>query len=248
MKLFLLLSLAILSLAALSVSGQRCGSQAGGALCANNLCCSEHGYCGSTTDYCGARCQSQCGGSSGRCGSQAVGALCPNGACCSEHGYCGTTTEYCGARCQSQCGGSPPPTSSSDIGRLISSSLFDQMLKYRNDPRCNANGFYQYSAFITAAQSFPGFGSTGTDDTRKREIAAFFGQTSHETTGRNLTFSLPISELFKDVNCCMSSQMKFILNWKYYWVQICRRVANCAGWSLCLGVLPFEGGGKGYLL
>ena len=57
------------------------------------------------------------------------------------------------------------------------------MLKYRNDARCPSNGFYTYDAFITAAQSFNGFGTTGDLDTRKRELAAFFGQTSHETTG-----------------------------------------------------------------
>ncbi|CAM8951498.1 unnamed protein product [Rhodiola kirilowii] len=124
-----------------------------------------------------------------QCGRQANGALCQNGLCCSQHGYCGTTPAYCGTGCQSQCGGNPPstptptPSGGGGIGRLISSSMFDQMLKYRNDPRCKANGFYQYNAFITAANSFPGFGTTGDDATRKRELAAFFGQTSHETTG-----------------------------------------------------------------
>ncbi|KAM4133760.1 hypothetical protein ACJW30_01G355900 [Castanea mollissima] len=57
------------------------------------------------------------------------------------------------------------------------------MLKYRNDPRCKSNGFYTYNAFIAAARSFNGFGTTGDVATRKREIAAFLGQTSHETTG-----------------------------------------------------------------
>lgn len=70
-----------------------------------------------------------------------------------------------------------------DIGPLISPALFDQMLKYRNDPRCSSNGFYTYDAFITAAKYFGDFGITGDVNTRKREIAAFLGQTSHETTG-----------------------------------------------------------------
>uniref|UniRef100_A0A7N1A5X5 chitinase n=1 Tax=Kalanchoe fedtschenkoi TaxID=63787 RepID=A0A7N1A5X5_KALFE len=146
-KLFMVLSsalAAIVMMAALNVSAQQCGRQAGGALCANRLCCSEFGYCGDTAPYCGARCQSQCGGST-------------------------PTT--------------PTTPSGTGVGRLISSSMFDQMLKYRNDPRCNANGFYLYSAFITAANQFPGFGTTGDDATRRRELAAFFGQTSHETTG-----------------------------------------------------------------
>lgn len=124
-----------------------------------------------------------------QCGTQASGAVCPNGLCCSQHGYCGTTDPYCGQGCQSQCKSSstptpiPPSTGGGDVGRLVPSSLFEQMLKYRNDGRCPGHGFYTYDAFIAAAQSFNGFGTTGDDTTRKRELAAFFAQTSHETTG-----------------------------------------------------------------
>lgn len=129
-----------------------------------------------------------------QCGSQAGGALCPGGLCCSEYGWCGSTPAYCGDRCQSQCGSSggenptpsqPTPTvgGAGDVGSIITSSLFEEMLKHRNDGRCPGNGFYTYDAFITAAGSFNGFGTTGDDATRKKELAAFFGQTSHETTG-----------------------------------------------------------------
>ncbi|KAM4125983.1 hypothetical protein ACB094_01G353700 [Castanea mollissima] len=68
-----------------------------------------------------------------------------------------------------------------DVSSLISSSLFESMLKHRNDQGCN--GFYTYNAFIIAAQSLSAFGTTGDVTTRKRELAAFFGQISHETTG-----------------------------------------------------------------
>ncbi|PSS29949.1 Endochitinase [Actinidia chinensis var. chinensis] len=121
-----------------------------------------------------------------QCGKQAGGALCRNGLCCSQHGYCGQTAAYCANGCQSQCrpgGSTPVPGGGSGVGSLISQSLFNQMLKYRNDGRCSSNGFYTYDAFIAAARSFSGFGTTGDDATRKREIAAFLGQTSHETTG-----------------------------------------------------------------
>ncbi|CAI9778696.1 unnamed protein product [Fraxinus pennsylvanica] len=57
------------------------------------------------------------------------------------------------------------------------------MLKHRNDGNCPAKGFYTYEAFITAANSFRAFGTTGDNDTRKREIATFLAQTSHETAG-----------------------------------------------------------------
>ncbi|KAL1370624.1 hypothetical protein HN51_000863 [Arachis hypogaea] len=129
-----------------------------------------------------------------QCGRQAGGALCPNNYCCSQFGWCGETDDYCLASkgCQSQCRGPPTPSPprppspappGGDVANVISSSIFDQMLKYRNDPRCHANGFYTYNAFITAARSFNGFGTTGDDATRKKEVAAFLGQTSHETTG-----------------------------------------------------------------
>lgn len=121
-----------------------------------------------------------------QCGRQAGGALCPGGLCCSQYGWCGTTTpDYCGPGCQSQCSGvtpSPGPPSGG-VGSLISQSLFDQMLKHRNDAACQGRGFYTYNAFIAAANSFNGFASTGDTATRKREIAAFLAQTSHETTG-----------------------------------------------------------------
>ncbi|KAI5418797.1 endochitinase precursor [Lathyrus oleraceus] len=124
-----------------------------------------------------------------QCGSQAGGAVCPNGLCCSKFGFCGSTDPYCGDGCQSQCKSSPTPTiptpstGGGDVGRLVPSSLFDQMLKYRNDGRCAGHGFYTYDAFIAAARSFNGFGTTGDDNTKKKELAAFLAQTSHETTG-----------------------------------------------------------------
>ncbi|XP_062234083.1 chitinase 1-like [Phragmites australis] len=128
-----------------------------------------------------------------QCGSQAGGALCPNCLCCSKFGWCGSTSDYCGNGCQSQCsgcgggggggGGSGGGGSGGGVASIVSSSLFDQMLLHRNDGACPARGFYTYDAFIAAAGSFDGFGTTGDADTQKREIAAFLAQTSHETTG-----------------------------------------------------------------
>ncbi|KAJ9172588.1 hypothetical protein P3X46_015805 [Hevea brasiliensis] len=125
-----------------------------------------------------------------QCGKQAGNALCPSGLCCSQYGWCGSTPDYCSAgNCQSQCPGSstptpsPPTPSNGDVSSIITPALFDQMLKYRNDGRCQSNGFYTYNAFISAASSFSGFGTTGDLNTRKKELAAFLAQTSHETTG-----------------------------------------------------------------
>ncbi|GMI65210.1 HEVEIN-LIKE, pathogenesis-related 4 [Hibiscus trionum] len=50
-----------------NAAAQQCGRQAGGRTCANNLCCSQHGYCGTTDDYCSPSksCQSNCRPGSG---------------------------------------------------------------------------------------------------------------------------------------------------------------------------------------
>ncbi|GJR46444.1 chitin-binding, type 1 protein [Tanacetum coccineum] len=124
------------------------------------------------------------------CGTQGGNRPCTNGNCCSQYGFCGNTPAHCSPanKCQSQCSGSgttptPGPGTGGDVASIVTSSIFDQMLKYRNDPRCHANGFYSYSAFINAASNYNGFGTTGSVDDRKRELAAFFAQTSHETTG-----------------------------------------------------------------
>ncbi|PWA44091.1 endochitinase [Artemisia annua] len=125
------------------------------------------------------------------CGRQGGNKPCSNGNCCSQYGFCGNTPAHCSPanNCQSQCGGSsgttpsPSPGTGAGVASIVTSSMFDQMLKYRNDPRCHANGFYTYNAFINAANAYNAFGRTGSVDDRKRELAAFFAQTSHETTG-----------------------------------------------------------------
>ncbi|XP_020216512.1 endochitinase [Cajanus cajan] len=76
-----------------------------------------------------------------------------------------------------------PSVAGDDVGSVIGASLFEQLLKHRNDPACEGKGFFSYNAFVTAARSFGGFGTTGDSNTRKREVAAFLAQTSHETTG-----------------------------------------------------------------
>ncbi|KAL8713071.1 MAG: hypothetical protein Q9220_002931 [cf. Caloplaca sp. 1 TL-2023] len=42
-----------------------CGSNNGGLKCASSLCCSSHGFCGTSSDYCGSGCQSGFGTCSG---------------------------------------------------------------------------------------------------------------------------------------------------------------------------------------
>ena len=49
---------------AVSARGEppECGANATTPLCPDCLCCSKWGFCGSTADYCGDGCQSQCNG------------------------------------------------------------------------------------------------------------------------------------------------------------------------------------------
>jgi len=74
-------------------------------------------------------------------------------------------------------------TLAQNAGSIVTRELFEQMLSFRNNDVCPGKGFYTYDAFIAAANSFPAFGTTGDDTARKKEMAAFFGQTSHETNG-----------------------------------------------------------------
>ncbi|KAJ7540008.1 hypothetical protein O6H91_11G118300 [Diphasiastrum complanatum] len=69
------------------------------------------------------------------------------------------------------------------VASLISKDLFEQIFTHRNDVVCPAHGFYTYEAFLAAAATFNGFATTGDVVTQKRELAAFFAQISHETTG-----------------------------------------------------------------
>ena len=107
-----------------------------------------------------------------QCGSKAGNATCPNDLCCSSGGYCGLTVAYCCAGCVSQC-----------RNCFFTESMFEQMLPNRNNDSCPGKGFYTYDAYFVATEFYPGFGMTGDDDTRKRELAAFFAQTSQETSG-----------------------------------------------------------------
>ena len=116
-----------------------------------------------------------------QCGSQAGGATCANCLRCSQYGYCSSDDRYCGAGCQSQCDGCG--TGDQGVSSILSRDLFERLLLHRNDGACLARGFYTYDAFLAAAAAYPSFGTSGSTETRKREVAAFLGQTSHETTG-----------------------------------------------------------------
>lgn len=70
------------------------------------------------------------------------------------------------------------------MSAYFTSADFAQFFLHTNDPACQHRNFYTYDAFVTAANAFPGFGTSSVSPTvNKQEIAAFMGQISHETTG-----------------------------------------------------------------
>lgn len=94
------------------------GSCGGSHTCQGSVhgsCCSQWGWCGSTSAYCGTGCQSAfgtCGAASSNTTlqistDQTCGGTTSNtcqgstyGNCCSQYGYCGSTNEFCGTGCQ----------------------------------------------------------------------------------------------------------------------------------------------------
>ncbi len=86
-------------------------------------------------------------------------------------------------------GDNPPPLPGTGLAAILSEATFNSMFPGRN-------GFYTYSALVAAANTFPGFATTGDTDTRKREVAAFLANIAHETGG--LVY---IEEINKTVMC-----------------------------------------------
>ena len=76
----------------------------------------------------------------------------------------------------------PPPTDSTALATLLPQSLFEQLFLHRGTAPCQGS-FYTYGAFLEAAKSFPEFAHQGTADDQRRELAAFFANIAHETTG-----------------------------------------------------------------
>ncbi|ADO71790.1 RICIN domain-containing protein [Stigmatella aurantiaca] len=86
-------------------------------------------------------------------------------------------------------GGTQPPPTGTGIAAILSESTFNTMFPSRN-------GFYTYAALVAAANTFPSFATSGDTATRKREVAAFLANISHETGG--LVY---IEEINKSVMC-----------------------------------------------
>uniref|UniRef100_A0A0D6QUW0 Chitin-binding type-1 domain-containing protein n=1 Tax=Araucaria cunninghamii TaxID=56994 RepID=A0A0D6QUW0_ARACU len=109
---------------------------------------------------------------------------CSSGLCCSQYGYCGSGDDYCGTGCkEGPCnsnGGSGSGNSGNGVASIISNDFFNGILAGA-DGGCAGKSFYTYDGFINAANAYSGFGTTGSADDAKRELAAFFAHVTHET-------------------------------------------------------------------
>jgi chitinase len=65
------------------------------------------------------------------------------------------------------------------VSSIVTESIFESFLSRRES--APASGFYTYDAFLAAAKAYDGFGTSGSVETQKRELAAFFANVAHET-------------------------------------------------------------------
>ncbi|KAK9141251.1 hypothetical protein Scep_010932 [Stephania cephalantha] len=76
--------------------------------------------------------------------------------------------------------------SGQSIANIVTPEFFDGIIG-QADVGCEGKGFYSRDRFIVATKSYPQFGSEGSEDVIKREIAALFAHFTHET-GRKAYF------------------------------------------------------------
>ncbi|KAL8479349.1 hypothetical protein ACS0TY_026276 [Phlomoides rotata] len=105
---------------------------------------------------------------------------CAANLCCSQWGYCGTTSDYCGQGCQSGPCFAPPSSNGGSVPDIVTDSFFNGIAG-QSAASCAGKGFYTRGTFLDALASFPQFGTVGSSDDSKREIAAFFAHVTHET-------------------------------------------------------------------
>ncbi|VFQ87583.1 unnamed protein product [Cuscuta campestris] len=107
---------------------------------------------------------------------------CAQGLCCSQWGYCGTGDPYCGVGCR---GGpchssSPAAPSGGAVGGVVTDAFFNGIANQAASG-CEGKRFYTRASFLKATAAYPKFGTAGSADDSKREIAAFFAHVTHET-------------------------------------------------------------------
>jgi hypothetical protein len=76
----------------------------------------------------------------------------------------------------------PIDAGATSLSAFLTEERFDALFPHRTDPACSGAPFTR-ATLIEAAADFPAFANEGSTDVQKRELAAFFANVSHETTG-----------------------------------------------------------------
>ncbi|OVA08788.1 Glycoside hydrolase [Macleaya cordata] len=109
---------------------------------------------------------------------------CAPNLCCSQFGYCGTGNDYCGQGCrEGPCTSTTGPPSTNNgvsVADIVTPAFFNGIINQAGGG-CAGKNFYSRNAFLEAVNSYPRFGREGSQDDSKREMAAFFAHTTHET-------------------------------------------------------------------
>ena len=205
---------ALVSIAALVLLAHEASAQGGECStndpCPASNCCSQYGYCGNGTAYCGVGCTGGPCTTPGapptpppptQCSATKACAVRTN--CCSQDGYCGTSIAFCGAGCTN--GPCRAHVSGETGWSCLTEALFDQLFPNRTLP------LYSYANLQKAHHAFPALGTTGTLDTQKREVAAFLANVAHESIGK-LSFA---ESLLKVVGCGLGALWLLIVACTY---------------------------------
>ncbi|XP_022874843.1 endochitinase EP3-like [Olea europaea var. sylvestris] len=105
---------------------------------------------------------------------------CSQDLCCSQYGYCGTGNDYCGRGCQGGPCYAPPSSNGVSVPNIVTDAFFNGIADHAASD-CAGKGFYTRAAFLEALGFYQQFGTVGSVDDSKREIAAFFAHVTHET-------------------------------------------------------------------
>ncbi|KAL1544852.1 chitinase [Salvia divinorum] len=103
---------------------------------------------------------------------------CKRGECCSKFGFCGNDDAHCGTNCWA---GPCKRRNKVKVGDIVSDGFFNGIVASQRPRGCPGKGFYSRARFLLAMASYPTFGTIGSVDDSKREIAAFFAHVAHET-------------------------------------------------------------------
>jgi chitinase len=154
-----------------STSGGGSGSSSGGSTCD----ASAWVYLGTNANACDGNLGESCGwtatneGQGYTCqtvswgtGCEPGGTVCPGGGSGSGSGSGGSSS-----------GGT---SSGGGVASILSESTFDSFFP-------NRLAIYTYDGLVAAAQTYAAFGTTGSSDDQKREVAAFLANVAHETGG-----------------------------------------------------------------